>query len=215
MPTDITVMDAYVSAKRILRENPPLDDGIGLILEEAHRLCPDPFWQECRQLDFYSDVERIQGWLRRAFTHPRNRPSSEVEILWLALLDVEEGFDLRGNSKWSKDSENWDWCAKDNYFFNEDDPPPRQGGCLSTVMERWTWGLMDYAETKPNLHHVGSWFATLAYAAVVGTHVFSTEPAEVVLGDRNERWFAVGHPDSEYGIILGRRTKTKWVPFEE
>jgi hypothetical protein len=39
------------------------------------------------------------------------------------------------------------------------------------------------------------------------------DPAQF-LGTRAERWFTIGHPDSEYGIIMGQLTRSQWIPYQ-
>jgi hypothetical protein len=212
---EVSMSDVYKWAKQILYKHPTPKHGVELILKRCQHVVHNPFWSSCREWDFETDRIRIREWLFRALTHPRRRPKKDITILWLGLHDVEDRFDLRGSNKWSKDPEDWGWCAQDDYCFYEDDPPQLMAGCGSKIMEGWCSEMPESVTKLKNAHQMGSWFATLVYAALLGEEFFRIEAGEVILGTRSERWLAVGHPDSEYGIILGRRTKTKWIPFRE
>lgn len=215
MPRDFHCGYAYPLTKKLLHKNLSLDESIQLILETGNRACPDPLWKKWEKLPFVTDVSHLERYMTRALIHPRRAPSKKIQVIWLGLLDVEEGFDIRGSSSWSKDPDDWEWWGNDDYFFSEDDPVPFKGGCLSSVMKAWTWDVMDLPRSKERLKCVASFFATLAYAGAVGQHFFKNAPKDIVLGERRDRWLAVGHPDAEYGIILGRRTKKGWEAFSK
>ncbi len=207
--------DVYKWAKQILYKHPEPARGIELILKRCHKVAPNRFWKSCNEWDYETDSKLIREWLFRAMTHPRKRPTDDIAILWIGLHDVEERFDLRGSRSWSKDPNDWEWCARDTYCFDEDDPSPTMAGCSSRVMSGWVSEMPEAVSKRKNAPNMGSWFATLVYAALIGEEFFRKQASDVVLGARKERWLAVGHPDSEYGIILGRRTKTKWFPYKE
>lgn len=212
---DILTIEAYKWAESIIYKHAELEVGIQLILKKCSQESPSPFWAESEKLDFKEDIDRISAWLERAFTHPRNRPSDEIEFLTLALFDVEYGFQLVGSSRFlNSDLDEDELFTNDSYCFDEDDPVPEMAGCLSGVMRAWTYGLMDRTAGNGRFQHVGSWFATMAYAGVVGEHFFKSAPSELVLGGRSHRWFAVGSPEGGYKIILGQRTKEKWIPYK-
>lgn len=205
---DFSCADAYPLAKKILYRHPEVHDGIAEILRICSRRFPDPIWRKYEKLDYDKDIKAITGWFRDNLASIGKKGfSKKIEIMWLGLLDVEEGFRLRGSPTWSKDPENWEWYYHDR---NLDD-----GAYRSPIMREWTVELSDYADQKPGLRHIAAFFATLTYAGLVGENVFKNLPGKILLGDRKERWLAVGHPDSVYGVILGKRTMDGWVEYRE
>jgi hypothetical protein len=206
-------------AKKILYRNLSVEEGFDAILKECHRRHKEAYWDQCRKLPLQEDVEHIRAYLRKALTHS-DRPSKDVCVLWLGLHDCADRFNLRGSSEWSNDPDDWEWCGSDDYEFDENDDGGCMAGCGSQILEAWSDEFYDYIQGRykkvpDGLYKLASSFASLTYAGLVAQNVFKTEPAELVLGGRKERWFAVGHPDSEYGIILGCRTAKGWVPFNE
>jgi len=72
----------YGVAKRIVRSDLGVADGMRAMVAECERRLPDPDWKRFLALDFEADVARLRAWLRHAADSP---PPPELTGLWFGF----------------------------------------------------------------------------------------------------------------------------------
>jgi len=163
--------------------------------------------------DYDAELNRLVAW----WPTPKSReyPSSNVEVLFLALDDVPFGFDLRGSTKWSHDPDDWQWWYDDDYLG-----PHFVSQIMQLALERAEF----YDDTKPqkqlrikyaasNSWEVVEMFFSLGYFGLLVRELIRNTDNARILGQCSSRWFVIGHPDAVYGIIMGKLTRSRWQTF--
>lgn len=203
---------AYPQAKRLLNSGQGFAGGIKELLKQAEEDFVSPLWEELAAQDFQAEYERFAQW----WPKPKSKefPEDEYVVLFLGLEDVPYGFDLRGSSTWSRNPDDWGWCYTDEMLgmsygseimrFALD-----RAEALDKEAERH-WLEDDRAETN---FEVVEMFFSLGLYGLLMRELIRQADRKLLLGGRSERWVVLGHPDAEYGIILGKATQTGWEPF--
>src|SRR5262245_50147113 len=104
--------------KEVIANASGVRDGIDRLLRYFNERCPHPIWKEMAALDYEADVAAIQSWLESQYPFPE-----AVEVLWFALWDVADGFNLGGSTHWSKDPEGWEWWYDNDYWGKQYSSP--------------------------------------------------------------------------------------------
>lgn len=185
-------LHAHGALKRVLDGGHEFAAGMSALLGYCDQRRPHPVWSAVASLDYDGDVPRMEAWLRRKLPI---RP--DVEVLWLALWEVLEGFDLRGSSSWSRDPEDWQWWFTDDYSAGS-----YRSGVLQDMYQAAA-GADDPLGTRPSLVELVDWVAGAGYVALAAILCIEQIDPRVLLGERDCLWLVLGHPDALYGVILG------------
>ena len=104
---------AYPAAKQLIQSRLGYRSGIRALIDQCRTDCPSKLWDELAGCDYDAELERLIDW----WPMPRQRgsPTDDVEVLLIALEDLPYRFSLRGNAKWSRDPEDWQWWYEDDY----------------------------------------------------------------------------------------------------
>lgn len=187
------------AVKRILSGSFDLPDGMEALLGYCRRRYRHAAWDEMAALDYAADARAMGNWFRGQLPIP-----DAVQVLWFALWDVVEGFDLRGSTSWSGDPDDWEWWYHDDF-----DAGGRASAVLASML-----AVAARAE-DPNegpdvpggVYELTEMVLSLGYVSLAALQIMqAVDPAEL-LGGRQELWAVSGHPDAEDGIILGRITQ--------
>jgi hypothetical protein len=172
-----------------------------------------PLWDELAASDFEGELNRLCNW----WPAPKVRdfPSDDVEVLFIALEDVPYSFELRGSKNWSRDPGNWNWWYDNDYFG-----PTFKSTIMRFALDRSEIHDRDVPLLKRNRKHapansdevVEMYFSLGYYGLLVREFIRNVDKSRI-LGNRDGRWLVIGHPDAVYGIILGKLTRARWLPF--
>ena len=198
----------YPALKAILQSRMRFDSGIDRLLTTCREHCPDPVWDSIAQYDYTGEANTFTSWYADNLAF--NAPPDDVEVLWFAPQDIPKDLDLRGSSKWSRDPDDWQWFYRDDYA----------GPSYESRVVTDAYWLSDYEGLVPKrsspANHpqevVELLYSLGVYGLCAGELVRSVE-ASAILGNRSSRWIVVGHPDSVYGVILGKLTRSRWHTF--
>jgi hypothetical protein len=198
----------YPALKAILQSRLRFQGGINLLIDTCREHCPDPVWDKISRYDYGGEVDRFTRWYSNKVAP--QLPPGEIEVLWVAPDDLPISFTLRGSSDWSRDPEDWRW------FYNDDYDGPRYE---SKLVSDAYW-LTDYEGLPPEREsaaespqQVVDFVYSLGIYGLCLRELIRTVDPPAFLGNRSSRWFVVGHPDSVYGVILGKLTRSRWHTF--
>lgn len=203
---------AYPQAKLLLQSRRGFAGGVKELLKQAAEDFPSSLWEEVTAQDFEAESQRFAEWWPRK--ENESFPRDDIEVLFLGLEDVPYGCDLRGSSTWSRDPEDWDWWYNDELLGTS-----YRSEIMSFALDRAEaldkeaerqWFEDDRAETS---FEVVEMFFSLGLYGLLMRELIRQADRKLLLGGRSDRWVVLGHPDAEYGIILGRATQTRWQTF--
>jgi len=201
---------AYPQAKEILSRQTEFKKGTAALLSQCEADYPHSIWRDVRRLALEGERDRMKRWWTRRFA--RRPAPKEIEVLWVALWDVPEGFHLRGTSAWSRDPEDWSWTFSDDYSGPEFESPLMQRAFKLT--ESVSMGAASRGRNAAgSVYEVVEMFFSLVFFGLAIRDVVQGADPRTVLGSRQSRWIVIGHPDSEYGVLIGEMTKDGWRPF--
>lgn len=203
---------AYPQAKLLLQSRVGFAGGIKKLLDQAREDFPSALWEELAGQDFQAEYERFAKWWpgRKSDCFPED----DIEVLFQGLEDVPYGFDLRGSSTWSRDSEDWKWWYDDELIASS-----YRSEVMTFALDRAEsydkeaerqWYEDDRAETA---FEVVEMLFSLGLYGLLMREFIRRADRELLLGGRADRWFVLGHPDALHGIILGRATRNRWQTY--
>lgn len=199
----------YPALKEILQSRLRFRSGIDCLLVTCRRHCPDPVWDKIAQYDYVAELDRFIRWYLDQVAS--KLPPENIEVLWFAPHDIPEDLSLRGSSQWSRDPEDWQW------FYEDDYDGPRYASQVVTDAYRLTdyEGLVPKRSSPANHpHQVVEFVYSLGVYGLCVRELVRSVDATAILGNRSNRWLVVGHPDSVYGVILGKLTRSRWQTFQ-
>jgi hypothetical protein len=205
---------AYPAAKELLQSRVGYLSGMKRLLVQCRADFSSPLWKELAACDFEGELNQLCTWWPAS--KGRDFPADDIEVLFIALEDVPYSFELRGSKNWSRDPANWNWWY-DNDYFGPTFKSTIMGFALgrSEIHDRETPFLKRRRKHAPaNSDEVVEMYFSLGYYGLLVRELIRNFDKARILGNRDDRWLVIGHPDAVYGIILGKLTRTRWLAFQ-
>jgi hypothetical protein len=185
--------DTYGEVLNLVRSEINLVPGMRRLLEHCNSICPDTVWREIADLDFASDSDNLNQWLRALLK--AEPPEENIVAFWFGVFD-EAGTDgrgftrlyLSGSETYDSGDKAGDWACSATYF-------PHGRYADSRVLRSVSDILRTAAEDASEL---GSYVCPLTYACLAVTEACHQIPHELLLGRHVSRALAVGFDSGDF-----------------
>lgn len=191
MEHDLSAWHGEVS--KLLGAGASLRDGMQVLLAYCNKKHRWKGWSKIGELDFDSDVEELEKWLKDVLK--KEPPPSSVKAFWFGIFnpiydgDTVSDTYIAGASEFDPDDENFEWACGPDYF---PDGRYAHSQILSEIYK-----AIDGSPASA----IGEYILCLAYTAFAVRELAKRVDKKLWLGKSKHRGLAVGF-DSGDGVLL-------------